>query len=201
VLGPFGTLDEVRAAIVEQRAAPAGDDGPLPESEQEPEPEREPEPAPEPGPDPEPGPPPRPPVRVTHARWRSRHDDRDGVVEVIRRVTEAWSTGEPDEVRDELHDAMVAQASGAAVEGRDAVLDAWRRSAREAPLITWVERAMEVHVAGATAVVAYHFELERDAEEDDERHQRGRDLWVLTQADGRWLAAFRMTLLGDPEDA
>src|SRR6188472_498807 len=31
VLGPFTTLEEVRAAIGEQRSEPAGDDGPLPE--------------------------------------------------------------------------------------------------------------------------------------------------------------------------
>jgi ketosteroid isomerase-like protein len=227
VLGPFGTLDEVRAAIAEQRVAPAGDDGPLPgpmageaatredadrprrgtapRGRRRPPPKPEPGPPhePEPGPphEPEPGPPPRPPVRVTHARWRSRHDERDAVVDVIRRINEAWSAGEPEGVRDELHDGMVAQPAGSAVEGRAAVLDAWRSSARETPLITWEERAMEVQVAGATAVVTYRFELERDAQDEDARHQRGRELWVLTRTDGRWLAVFRMTLRGDPEDA
>ncbi|MET0771667.1 MAG: hypothetical protein ABWZ82_01175, partial [Candidatus Limnocylindrales bacterium] len=109
VLGPFGTLDEVRAAITEQRSAPAGDDGPLPEP-----PKAAATRAPttrsrraEPVPEPEPEPPPRPSVRITRGRWRSRGDERDAVVAAVRQVTDAWLSDDPGQARDDLHEGMV----------------------------------------------------------------------------------------------
>jgi hypothetical protein len=210
VLGPFGTLDEVKAAITGQRSEPAGADGPLPQPEAAPastrepasgrrpaptrKPKPDPEPRPEPSPQPEPEPEPRPPVRVTHARWRARGDDRDRVVEAMRRVIEASLSDDPSSAREDLHDALVeTRGSGERLEGRRAVLEAWTRAAADAPATAWGDRELAVDVVGASAVVRYAYELEREVE-GVSTAEHGRELWVLTREGDRWLAAYRTTM-------
>jgi hypothetical protein len=211
VLGPFGTLDEVRAAIVGQRELPAGDDGPLPEpampaassgprrgrrSAAEPAPE----PPPEPEPEPEPEPPSRPPVRIDRARWRHRGDERDAVLEAIRRITGAWLDGDPDAMGDDLRASMVALMPDAdtRLEGRDKVMGAFRDLASQTPAIAWREHDLTVDLVGPSAVVRYRYELDRDVD-GATASEHGWDLWVLAREDDRWLAVWR--LMTPDEDA
>jgi hypothetical protein len=203
VLGPFGTLDEVKAAIAEQRSAPTGADGPLPEPAAMPEPRRTSRATrqrrAEPEPEPEPEPPPRPPARIAHARWRARHDERDAVVEVVRRIIAVTLSDDPDEARADLHASMVAVRGSDRLEGRDAVLGAWRKATDEAPVIAWTEREPMVDVVGGSAVMRYRYELEREMDGIPTTGS-GDDLWVLTRDEDRWLAAYRMTLPDTPDE-
>ncbi|MET0773791.1 MAG: nuclear transport factor 2 family protein, partial [Candidatus Limnocylindrales bacterium] len=194
------------AAITEQRSAPAGDDGPLPEppkaaaARAPTSRSRRAEPAPEPEPEPEPEPPPRPSVRITRGRWRSRGDERDAVVAAVRQVTDAWLSDDPGQARDDLHEGMVvSRGDDERIEGRDAVLAAWRTASAEAPATVWIERELGADVVGASAVVRHAFELERDAEGTTVT-ERGHGLWVFTREGDRWLAAFLMTSVEPPHD-
>lgn len=207
VLGPFGTLGEVKAAITEQRSTPAGADGPLPEPSRDDAPRaargrpRRAERAPAPEPAPEPEPPARPPVQVTRARWRSRGDERDAVVVVVRRVIDASLSDDPERTRDDLHEGMVvSRGHDQRVEGRDAVLEAWQTAAAEAPATAWMERELSADVMGGSAVVRLRFELERAAE-GTTTTERGHDLWLLTRERDRWLAAYRETFADAPDEA
>lgn len=218
VLGPFGTLEEVRAAIPEQRSRPAGQDGPLPEpapsdrprtprrdrraSSKPGGPEPKPQPEAEPEPVPEPQPPPPPPVRISRARWRPRHDERDAVVATIRRIDDAWLAGDAEAVRDDLHGSVVfVPTAGSRLEGQDAVIEHLRAIVSGARIRAWTERDLSADVAEATAVVRYRYELERDlgeqAERDPGEHADpdiGLLVWVLTRTHDRWRAAWRMTI-------
>jgi ketosteroid isomerase-like protein len=195
VMGPFATLDEVRGAIAAQRATPAGDDGPLPEPPAQPAPRARtrkppPPPAPEPVPEPEPV---RPPARITRARWRSRHDERDAVVALVHRLDDAWLSGDADAMADDLHESVVVLLPGAEarLEGRAAVIE--RHHALAADLTAWTEDDLTVDVIGASAVVRYRFDLGRAVEGATSR-ETGRHVWVLTHDGDRWWVAWRMTL-------
>jgi hypothetical protein len=215
VLGPFATLDQVRAAIVAQRATPAGDDGPLPQpvasepaarprasrptaaraaAKRPPEPP-EPEPrAPDPEPE-SPAPPPAPPpVRVEHARWRARGDDRDAAVAVVRRINDAWLAGDPDAMADDLHASVVLLPpdDGTRVEGRDAAIGSYRAFLATAVVRGWTDLGLTCDAVDATAVVRYRFEL-RWTTDGGERTDVGHDLWVLARQGGRWRAVWRTT--------
>ena len=87
-----------------------------------------------------------------------------------------------------------------ALVGRRAVIDAWRATDGEAPATVWVEREASVDVMGASAVVRYRYELEREAG-GEARREQGSELWVLTRDDDRWLAGFRLTVADDPRSA
>jgi ketosteroid isomerase-like protein len=139
-------------------------------------------------------------VRVTHARWRARRDERDGVVEVVRRVIAASLSDDPDEARDDLHPSVVVSGAEERLEGREAVLGAWRALGDGAPATAWIDHDLAVEVIGASAIVRYDYELERD-EGGTPTRERGHELWVLTHAGDRWLAAYRMTLVVSPGDA
>lgn len=194
VLGPFGTLDDVRAAIAGQRTAPAGGDGPLPEPPMAATPVRDRQPEPEPAP--EPAPPPPPPVRIERDRWRARHDQRDRVVEVVRRLDDAWLHGDADAMADDLHESVVMLMSGRPerrLEGRSAVVEHHRALTVEGRPVAWSEQDLVVDVVGTSAVVRYRSELEREADGNVQR-DGGRVLWVLTRADDRWQAAWRSSL-------
>ncbi len=211
VLGPFGTLEEVRAAIAEQRSSPSGDDGPLPEPTASDRPARRrrdrrassvpAEPEPEPEPEPQPEPPPPPPARITRTRWRARHDERDAAVATIRRIDDAWLSGDPEAAQGDLHASVVFVLPGQAsrLEGQGAVIDHLRALVGDARVSAWTERDLSADVADATAVVRYRFELERDAGAKIHRDS-GSHVWVLTRSDDRWRAVWRMTL-HDPDDA
>lgn len=214
VLGPFGTLEEVRAAIAGQRSSPTGDDGPLPEpvpsdrpdgrrrarraSSTRAEPKAEPEPEPEHEPEPEAPPP--PPVRISRTRWRPRHDERDAVVATIRRIDDAWLSGDPEAARDDLHASVVfVAAAGSRLEGTDAVIEHLRSLVADARVGAWTERDLSADVADATAVVRYRYALERDPGAGSDRED-GIHLWVLARSDERWRVVWRMAIHG-PGDA
>jgi hypothetical protein len=218
VLGPFSTLDQVREAIATQRATPAGGDEPLPEPTAPAPPGdgrprrgrgrgsdvRPASPEPAPGP-PSPGPtqpmepevPPPPPARVTHARWRARHDDRDEVVAIVRRIDDAWLSGDPAAMSDDLHPSVVLLPSEPVkrVEGREEAVRGYRSIPSDAVIVAWTETDLAVDVVGSSAVIGYRFELEWTADGAVHR-DGGRDLFVLTNEHGRWLLAWRTSLPG-----
>jgi ketosteroid isomerase-like protein len=123
-------------------------------------------------------------------------------VEVIRRIIDASLSEDPGEARDDLHDALVViRGRDERLERRDAVLEAWAGATAEAPPIAWVEHELAVDVMGASAVVGYRYELDRDAAGGSVISERGHDLWVLTREGDRWLAAYRTTMPEAPGEA
>jgi ketosteroid isomerase-like protein len=204
ILGPYGTLDEVRVAITAQRASPSGGEGPLPEPGPEavrtPAPRKParprpaPEPEPEPGPEPEPS---RPPVRIRMGRWRKRGDERDAVVEVVRRVNDSWLSGDVEAMSSDLHESVVfaPPEPGARLEGREDAVGSYRDFTSSALIEAFTERDLTVDVVGGTAVATYRYELDWEADGEG-HHDIGRDLLVLTRDGDRWLIAWRTTIPG-----
>src|SRR5262249_45072955 len=124
-------------------------------------PEPEPEPA-APEPPPEPEVPPRPAIRITHARWRGRRDDRDEIVAVVRRLDDAWLAGDATSMADDLHPSviLVPPEPGKRIEGREAAVDRYRELPSDAVTVAWTETDLTVDVVGASAVLRYRYELE-----------------------------------------
>jgi hypothetical protein len=122
------------------------------------------------------------------------------VVDVVHRLDDAWLHGEAHAMSDDLHASVVVLLPGSddRIEGRNAVIDHYRAFIAEGRPVAWSERDLTADVVGTTAVVRYHFELEREVE-DATRAESGRHLWVLTRDNDRWLAAWRTTSLDDTE--
>ena len=191
LLGPLPTIAAARAALAAQREKPAGfGPGELPE----PPPAREPEPDPAAAREPEAKrEPPRPKPVVRRATWRRAGDDRDAVIAVWRRINDAWTDGAPEQMAEDLDEAVVMVQPGFAdrIEGRDAAIGSFRDFVESSTLHEYAESGLRVHVSGATAVVTCGWEIDWSSA-DRRQRERGHDVYVFGRERGRWRAVWRV---------
>jgi hypothetical protein len=173
--------------------------GVTPKPEPEPEPETEPEPEPRPEPEPEPEPEP-PATDYRPAKRRPTGDDRDAVVDTVRTINDAWTSGRPELMRDALDPDVVFVQPGfaARTEGRDAAIESYREFATSAVVHAYEETELSVDVRGHTAVASYRFEI--DYEMKGKRLvETGHDLFVFDRFGTRWRAVWRL-VIQDPAE-
>ena len=229
VLGPFDTIAGAKSAVADQREQPTGasrgtriqplvpgnrratGEGAAPEppraaasSKRGPAspPTAKPKPKPTPKPKPEPEPEPQPPkVDYRPAAWSRTGDERDAVAGALRRISDAWTSSDPTQMRDVLDpDVVFVQPRFAArSEGRDAAIQSYRAFTSSATLHAYAESDLSIDVRGHAAVVTYRFEI--DYEMGGERLvETGRDLFVFDRAGTRWRAVWRLLMPDAPED-
>jgi uncharacterized protein (TIGR02246 family) len=120
---------------------------------------------------------------------------RQAVVDAIRRINQAWLSGRPEDIAEWIHPAMVMVYPGFSGrgQGRAAIVAGFVDFCSNARIDSYREKDVQVDVAGDTAVVNYAFEMVY--ERAGARYEAtGRDLWVFTRDDGKWLAAWRTML-------
>jgi hypothetical protein len=208
VIGPFETLDEVRPAIAAQRNTPEDAFPSLRPDETDSEPAARPSgrrraaaaasrPKPVPPP-PAPEPAARPTARTQLARWRKRADERDDVAAVLRRISVAWTSGQPERMEDALDPGAVFVQPGLKdrLEGRDAGIASYREFMKASLVHAYEERDLTIDLVGSAAVATFGFRIEWES--DGERHvDHGHDLFVFARSDDGWKAVWRTVLIED----
>jgi hypothetical protein len=120
--------------------------------------------------------------------------------EVMATINRAWRENRPSEMYPYLHPdvTMVLPGFGAAVAGRDSLLDSFTEFCSNARMLEYEEYDEQIQVIGNVAVVHFRFDM---LYERASRRQRstGRDVWVLERVGGMWFAVWR-TMVDVRED-
>ena len=120
---------------------------------------------------------------------------RAEIVAALDRINQAWRQRRTDDLAPLFHPdiTMVFPGFAGRAEGRDANVAGFEDFCAHAAVHEYHEADHQVDVVGDTAVASYRYEM---VYERDGRRSRasGRDLWVFTRQDGRWLAAWRTML-------
>jgi uncharacterized protein (TIGR02246 family) len=115
---------------------------------------------------------------------------------VIERINAAWRAGRANDSAPLFHaDAIILAPNGERVVGREAVIRSYVEFTAAAAIDEYTESDYTVDVFGATAVVAYRWQMAWRAGGESYR-ERGRDVFVLTRGAAGWQVAWR-TLLSD----
>ncbi len=119
------------------------------------------------------------------------------VAGVIRRINDAWTSGDWNDLEGCLHDDVVFVQPDleTRADGRAACVKSYADFVEAATIQGFQASDPTVDVWGDTAVVTYTFEI--DYEMNGERaRESGRDLFVLTRTADGWRAAWRTLIPG-----
>lgn len=122
------------------------------------------------------------------------------IEEVIRKINNAWQKGPLDDLNDFFHHNMIIAGPDFQIlgKGREACIKSYKDFGAAAVIHSCTEGTPEIHVQGDTAVAGYHFDI--DYEIQGRRcHETGRDLFVFTRENGRWLAVWRTMIVDTAE--
>jgi hypothetical protein len=114
---------------------------------------------------------------------------KEEVWKTVRDLNDAWTKGNPDDLKKYFHEEMVAitPTDIKRREGREACIQDWKEFSKVAKIHKWKESDPKIQIYGQTAIVTYYFELsfEREGRVID---FGGRDMYVFVKEDNRWLA-------------
>jgi ketosteroid isomerase-like protein len=124
-----------------------------------------------------------------------RPDKSGNVGETLRRINEAWLSGQPEKMRPLLDEKIVMVYPGFAgrSEGQEAFIAGYTDFCGQALMISFQESDLQIDVRGATVVASYAFEMTYERK-GDKYLSKGRDLWVFTQKQDEWVAVWRTML-------
>ncbi len=111
------------------------------------------------------------------------------VWQTLRALNDAWTKGDPADLRHYFHEHMVAFAGNARerIEGREACVKGWSAFANATEIHAWREISPKIQIYGNTAVVTYYFDMSFSMD-GQEIEMDGRDMFVFVKDNGKWLA-------------
>ncbi|MGO9273608.1 MAG: nuclear transport factor 2 family protein [Terriglobia bacterium] len=123
-------------------------------------------------------------------------DERDEIRMLLGKISAAWRQGRPEELGEYFHDDMVIRGSALqeAGRGRDVCVGSYKDFLSQAKVQELKESDAEIDVWGTTAVASYAWEMQYEMG-GESYHESGRDLFVLTRQEGKWLAVWRAVLV------
>ncbi|HUK91539.1 MAG TPA: nuclear transport factor 2 family protein [Blastocatellia bacterium] len=120
---------------------------------------------------------------------------QDSAATAIKKINEAWLTGDLPLLESALHPevVMVLPDFAGRMQGREQLVAGFRDFVDNAVVHKFHDHDAQVDVVGNTAVVSFQFEMVY--ERDGARYRStGRDLWVLQKEDAAWVAVWRTML-------
>ena len=111
---------------------------------------------------------------------------------ILKNINNAWLNGSYDDLTKYFHEEMEIIAPGfkESTKGREACIDSFREFSDAADSIDIDISDYKIKVWGATAVASYHFEIRYQMERSS-YDESGRDLYVFSRDNDRWLAVWR----------
>ncbi|MBS1209199.1 MAG: hypothetical protein H6R19_1597 [Proteobacteria bacterium] len=105
----------------------------------------------------------------------------------IRALNDAWTVGNPDDLRHYFHADMVAITPTDRLrrEGAAACIAGWKGFASAATIHAWQEREPLIRVFGEAAVVSYYYDMSCDMG-GRTIALSGRDMFFLIREQNRW---------------
>jgi predicted enzyme related to lactoylglutathione lyase len=117
------------------------------------------------------------------------HPSKNEIWNTLRKLNDAWTKGNPDELAQYFHPNMVAIAATERlrIEGGEACVASWKNFALAARIHRWQETEPRINLYGDAAVVTYYFDIAFDMG-PQKVEMRGRDMFFFVRENGRWLA-------------
>ncbi len=114
---------------------------------------------------------------------------KEEVWQALRCLNDAWTKGNPEQLKDCFHKDMVAitATDRERLVGRDACLASWSRFAKSAKIHHWKEIDPAIQIYGDTAVVTYYFDMSFDMG-NGTINMGGRDMFVFVREGNKWWA-------------
>jgi hypothetical protein len=110
----------------------------------------------------------------------------------LKRITEAWGSGQPQLMAPLLdeHIVMVFPDFTGRLTGRDAFIESFTAFGREASVLEYTQRDLQVDGTREVAIAQYQFEMlyEREGER---WLATGWDIWVFRRSEADWRAVWR----------
>jgi uncharacterized protein (TIGR02246 family) len=123
--------------------------------------------------------------------------DREEVRQLLKRISDAWRTGQPGKLHEYFHEDMVIVGPGYREmgTGREACVQSYEEFLRNATIQEYKESEPVVRAWGNTAIATYDWEM---AYEMNGRAGRevGTDLFVFGRENDRWVAIWRAIHFG-----
>jgi ketosteroid isomerase-like protein len=117
------------------------------------------------------------------------------VADTMRRINQAWLSGQVDELAPFVHPEIVMVFPGFSgrIQGKEDFLAGFHDFCQNAKVHEFHEREQQVDVAGKTAVITFQYEMVY--ERSGQRYRStGRDLWVFEKQGDAWIAVWRAML-------
>jgi len=114
---------------------------------------------------------------------------KDEVWTTLRSLNDAWTKGNPDDLKKYFHRDMVAitGTDRERIEGGEACVDSWGAFSKAARIHHWEETDPKIQLYGNTAVVTYYFDMSFDMG-GQSIEMGGRDMFLFVKEDGKWWA-------------
>lgn len=121
----------------------------------------------------------------------SKHKEQ--IHQIIKKINQSWLEGHPENLSHYFHDNMVIVSNEFNVMGvgKKVCVKSYADFISRAIIKNYQESDLKIHVWANTATAFYNFEM---AWEMDGKsfHESGRDFFVFTHENRRWLAVWRM---------
>ncbi|MFO0984976.1 MAG: DUF4440 domain-containing protein [Planctomycetota bacterium] len=110
----------------------------------------------------------------------------------LRAFHRAWLSGQLDDLPALFHPevVMLPPGPGAALTGRDALVQSIRDYVTNATTTSFAESELRVDAFGDTAVASFRFDITY-LWQGAEHREAGRETWVWMREDGEWRAVWR----------
>ena len=107
---------------------------------------------------------------------------------IIKKINLSWVKGHPEN----LHENMMIVSPELKVmgKGKEACIKSYSDFISQATVTEYSEAEPEIYVFGNTAIASYKYDIAWETNGQSFK-ESGRDLFVFTHADGKWLAVWR----------
>ena len=114
---------------------------------------------------------------------------KDEVWITLRSLNDAWTKGNPNDLKEYFHKNMVAitGTDRERIEGREACVASWSDFANNAQFQYWKEIDPKIQMYGDTAVVTYYFDMSFSLG-GQTIDMGGRDMFMFVKEGGKWWA-------------
>lgn len=124
----------------------------------------------------------------------SKHKEQ--IHQIIKKINQSWLEGHPENLNQYFHDNMMIVSSEFQVigAGKEVCVKSYSDFISQAVIKDYHESDPEIHVWDNTATAFYNYEIAWEMNGKSFK-ETGRDFFIFTFEDGKWLAVWRMLRL------
>jgi len=121
----------------------------------------------------------------------SKHKEQ--IHQIIKKINQSWLDGRPENLNQYFHDNMMIVSHEFKVmgAGKEVCVKSYTDFINQAVIKDYKESDTEIHVWTNTATAFYNYEMAWEMN-GKSFNEKGRDFFVFTYEDGKWLAVWRM---------
>lgn len=117
------------------------------------------------------------------------------ISEIIKKINLSWVEGRPENLAEYIHENMMIVSPELKImgKGKETCIKSYADFVNQATVNKYDESEAEIYVWGSTAIASYEYDVEWEMNGKSYKEQ-GRDLFVFTYENGKWLAVWRKVI-------